>query len=195
MSRQSKFPFTEPGTLVYPYVLNAHDGKFGQKYKTGLKLANKHAKELFLLMRDEARIYAEAHNLNLDDCKFPIKTNEETGEREFQFSVNKFGKKGEEQFEAKVFVVDEEGNRISQEPGNGSTGRVAYKIFPYKTKEGVFGVSLILKGVEIHKLVPVQRKDGQPVGSAKKQATVEKAAPVKKAPATSFDDIDDDIPW
>lgn len=128
---------TPKGIAVYPW-LNKPDTKFGDKFKTGLRVSPKEAEELIAAIKSANQ---EAHGAKASSARVPYKTDEETGEIIFRLQ-SKYQPK----------LVDSAGQVIAPATApmiwGGSTLRVKGAIKTYDTG-GNIGTSLQIQAVQV----------------------------------------------
>ena len=89
-----------------------------------------------------------------------------------KFVMNKFiTTKAGKKLEKKCPVFDGQGKpvpkKVMQTIGNGSTGIIAYQLYPFINNANIYGVSMRMLGVQLLKYVPYGEQDASSLGFAK----------------------------
>ena len=147
---------TDVGKAIYPH-LNKPDTRFQKEgvYKVTLELTPDNSKSLIKNIDDGLQL-AKKDSKSNKTASLPYKTDEETGNLQFNFKCKASGQtKTGQTWEQKPKVFDSKGTPISKDilVWGGTTMKVAYEIIPYSNNMLGSGVSLRLKAVQVHDLV------------------------------------------
>ncbi len=147
---------TDVGKAIYPH-LNKPDTRFQKEgvYKVTLELTPDNSKSLIKNIDDGLKV-AQKDSKSNKTASLPYKTDEETGNLQFNFKCKASGQtKTGQTWEQKPKVFDSKGTPISKDilVWGGTTMKVAYEIIPYSNNMLGSGVSLRLKAVQVHDLV------------------------------------------